>query len=123
MTFEEFLNKVSQYMALDTLDGYLEAKNFLGLNRGKFTDPKQLEEISNISSSIMLFSGELIAQEYSSRNKNRANFDADDDDDDEIVSIQVGAGKNGKIHFISGDGVATEFIPDSKLLKDYAPEG
>jgi hypothetical protein len=88
MTFEEFVNKVNDYMQLDTLDGYLEAKKLVATAHEKFIEPKELEKIGDISSSIMLYSGELLARESSSISSTYDDFD-DNDDDDNVVVVRA----------------------------------
>lgn len=96
MTFEEFLNAINDYMALDTLDGYLEAKKLVTLACEEFVNPDELEKISDISSSIMLYSGELLVREHSSRGENYNDFD-DEDDEEDIITVKVGSGKSSRI--------------------------
>jgi hypothetical protein len=105
MTFDEVVRKFGGYMALDTLEGYINALDILGWARGKFTEPAQRDKIENFHSEVMFYSHSLAAREYPhllDDNDFEDDDDLDDEGDDPTVTIRVGAGKDGKIEYISG---------------------
>jgi hypothetical protein len=111
MTFDEVVSQIGKYMMLDTLEGYMQAKDILGWasKSGKFTEPYQREKMGNIGSEIMLYSGDLIVREYPKKEgfqPDDSDFededDLEDEGDDPTITIRVGAGKDGKIEYISG---------------------
>jgi Uma2 family endonuclease len=109
MTFDEFIDQISERMELDTVQGYIQAKDLLGWasTSKKFTEPYQREKMGNISSEIMLYSGDLIVREYPKKEgfqPDDSDFededDLEDDEDDPAVFIQWSPEKG--VEYISG---------------------
>jgi hypothetical protein len=110
MTFDEVVSQIGRYRALDTLEGYMQAKDLLGWasKSGKFTEPYQREKMGNISANIMMYSGDLIVREYPKKEgfqPDDSDFEDEDDLEDEsdkpTITIRVGAGKGRRIEYIS----------------------
>jgi hypothetical protein len=110
MTFDEFIDKIGDYMILDTFEGYDKARELLDWVRakGKFTEPYQREKMGRIGGNITSYTGDLIAREYPKKEglqPDDSDFededDLEDDEDDPIIGIIVDPSKAERIQYIS----------------------
>jgi hypothetical protein len=109
MTFDEVIYKICKYIALDTLENYIKARKLLDWAKEKFTEPTQCKKMGLIGGDITSYAGDLIAREYPKKEEfqpDNSDFededDLEDEGDDPTITIRVGAGKDGKIEYISG---------------------
>jgi hypothetical protein len=110
MTFEEFIDKIGDYMNLDTLEGYMQARKLLrwAREKGKFTEPAQREKMGRIGGNITMYAGDLIVREYPKREGFQPDDsdvededDLEDDADDPIIGIIVDPSKAERIEYVS----------------------
>jgi hypothetical protein len=88
MTFDEFIDKIGDYMILDTFQGYDKARELLDWARakGKFTEPAQREKMGRIGGNITMYGGDLVIREYPKKEgfqPDDSDFEDEDDLEDE----------------------------------------
>jgi hypothetical protein len=99
MTFNEFCEKIYEYINADNLEDLGRAKDLLEEGSKEFTDPDELEAIGNISSEIFLEVGYLLARDKPSTRQENDDYVDDEDDDD---FIRCGPSTGGNVEYISG---------------------
>jgi hypothetical protein len=83
MTFDEVMSQIGRYMFLDTVQGYIQAREFLDWAEEKFTEPYQREKMGLVGGNITMYGGDAIIREYPKKEGFQPD-DSDVEDEDDL---------------------------------------